>query len=417
MSSQTTPPTNTPSAEAIVQQLKQTLPSLHANPYPEIPNPPNVKRRASVAVVLRINPHHEHWPAPSSSDPASNAALDTAAPVDARLGAFFAQDWVQHGDAELLYIKRAARVGDRWNAHVAFPGGRRDPDDADDAAAAVREAWEEVGLDLTAGQAVAVGTLPQRVVTMDWGRTPLMVLCPFVFLLVAPDVPPLRLQAAEVGSTHWVPLRALLSPSTRTTEFQDRYLSRYESRLARFLLWHNLRRMAFPATRLVASESRYSRWEEGGSAGAVAARAEPILWGLTHGITADLLEFVPPFDTSHMWSFPTFTPWDVRLAIWAVTASFRQRVHETFRAVRLHIPDETSTEGEGKDVGMSGVLVASPDGVPAVVPSQVCRADVSNPLLGDYYALVRRAVFLTMVGRIGVAAGAGFWLFKTLKRR
>lgn len=81
----------------------------------------------------------------------------------------------------MLFIKRAARAGDRWTSHVvrvtpsgrsgggtpltgggaqAYPGGKRDADDADDLAAAVRETMEEVGVDITRG--LACGKLPDR---------------------------------------------------------------------------------------------------------------------------------------------------------------------------------------------------------------------------------------------------------------
>ena len=88
------------------------------------------------------------------------------------LDAFFEQDWVQHGEPELLFIKRATRVGDKWTGHVALPGGKRDPEDLDDQVTAVREAMEEVGIDLSYAHAMSVGNLPQRIVTTSWGKVP-----------------------------------------------------------------------------------------------------------------------------------------------------------------------------------------------------------------------------------------------------
>lgn len=79
---------------------------------------------------------------------------------------------MQHGDPELLFIKRAARVGDRWTGHVALPGGKRDPEDEDDKATAIRESQEEVGLDLTTGHLIYIGNLPERVVTTSFGSVP-----------------------------------------------------------------------------------------------------------------------------------------------------------------------------------------------------------------------------------------------------
>ncbi len=52
------------------------------------------------------------------------------------------------GEAEVFFIERAVREGDPWSGHMAFPGGRRDDADRDALATAVRETWEEVGIDV-----------------------------------------------------------------------------------------------------------------------------------------------------------------------------------------------------------------------------------------------------------------------------
>ncbi len=66
---------------------------------------------------------------------------------------------VGEGEAgpDVLLTRRA----DSLSSHpgqVALPGGRRDPDDVDDAACALREANEEVGVD--PGSVTVLGTLP-----------------------------------------------------------------------------------------------------------------------------------------------------------------------------------------------------------------------------------------------------------------
>jgi hypothetical protein len=184
---------STPAAEDLIAHLKTVLLELNAHPYPEVACPPNVPKRASVALILRIQPNYSHWPSvpdtPSSSQqqhppsrphsPTQQRRRSSAAAHAPHklafkdiLDAFFEQDWVKHGDPELLFIKRATRVGDKWTGHVALPGGKRDPEDADDQVTAMREAIEEVGIDLDYHNAICVGNLPQRIVTTSWGKVP-----------------------------------------------------------------------------------------------------------------------------------------------------------------------------------------------------------------------------------------------------
>lgn len=156
-------PSLSSSSSALLSSLHTTLNTLAASPYPHVTGPEPLRKRASVALIIRVQPQYDHWPAASSNP--------TRAPIR-DIDSFFDQDWVKHGDPQVLFIKRAARKGDRWTSHVALPGGRRDPEDADDLAAAVRETSEEVGIHLTPENAIAVGNLPQRVVTTSWGKVP-----------------------------------------------------------------------------------------------------------------------------------------------------------------------------------------------------------------------------------------------------
>ena len=96
-----------PTGLTLIDTLKDTLKDLHANPYPEVENPAGCKKRASVALVLRVRPGYEVEPLKFEENDASVSTIEA-------LDRFFSQSWVQAGDPECVFIKRAARVGDRW---------------------------------------------------------------------------------------------------------------------------------------------------------------------------------------------------------------------------------------------------------------------------------------------------------------
>lgn len=158
-------------SRGLIHDLLEALLNISANTYPTIPNPPGCKKRASVALIIRMRAHPSSRPSPLNYP--QNETEDFI--EDDRLSRFFSQQWVQQGDPEVLFIKRAARANDRWTSHVALPGGKRDPHDEDDRATAVRETLEEVGLDLNAKSSSYIGNLPERIVTTEWGMVPLVI--------------------------------------------------------------------------------------------------------------------------------------------------------------------------------------------------------------------------------------------------
>ena len=109
---------------------------------------------------------------------------------------------------EALLIRRAERAGDPWSGHMAFPGGRADPEEPL-VATAVRETAEEVGLDL-AREATLLGRLDE-IQAVGRGRALGLSIQPFVFGLES-EPGPLRL-SGEVARAHWLPVRALLDPA------------------------------------------------------------------------------------------------------------------------------------------------------------------------------------------------------------
>jgi 8-oxo-dGTP pyrophosphatase MutT (NUDIX family) len=101
----------------------------------------------------------------------------------------------------VLLIERAARAGDRWSGHVAFPGGLESAADADLLATAVRETSEEVGLGLERAGHLLGRLAPLRAIAK--GKWLPMTITPFVFHLHGEWTPAIN---AEVASWFWLPL-------------------------------------------------------------------------------------------------------------------------------------------------------------------------------------------------------------------
>jgi 8-oxo-dGTP pyrophosphatase MutT (NUDIX family) len=148
-------------------------------------------------------------------------------------------------DLAALFIKRAARAGDPWSGQVAFPGGRRDPDDADLLATAMRETREEIGVDLAGAERLGVlDDLYPRTPTL-----PPVLVRPYVFAL--DKNPPLAL-SDEVARAFWVSLPHLMEPAVRRE----------------VKLWHRGEERIFPAYDL----------------------GDDVIWGMTERILTPFLE-------------------------------------------------------------------------------------------------------------------------------
>ena len=107
------------------------------------------------------------------------------------------------GQTEILFIKRADKEGDPWSGQMAFPGGHLDRTDADLRAAAMRETWEEIGLNLA--DAEYLGALDQHRAAPRSLR-PNLLIAPHAFALTGDPAFRLNYEVAEVL---WAPLGLL----------------------------------------------------------------------------------------------------------------------------------------------------------------------------------------------------------------
>ena len=141
-----------------------------------------------------------------ASPPAWQPEVRSERPFDGRAPASAAVliGIVQHASrpAGVLLTRRASHLSNHAG-QIAFPGGRVDPGDADAVDAALREAWEEVGLDR--GAAEPIGELPLYTTGTGFAITPVVALLTPGFVLTP--------YPGEVDEAFEVPLAFLMNPA------------------------------------------------------------------------------------------------------------------------------------------------------------------------------------------------------------
>lgn len=134
----------------------------------------------------------------------------------------------------------------RHAGQVAFPGGRIDPEDADAAAAALREAEEEIALPRNAVE--LIGAADPYLTVTGYAVIP-------VIGVIAPDLD-YHPNEAEVADVFEVPLAFALDPANQvqvSAEWQGRTRTYYE------INWHDRRIWGATAAMMV-NLSRRLRW-------------------------------------------------------------------------------------------------------------------------------------------------------------
>lgn len=150
--------------------------------------------------------------------------------------------------AEVLFILRAESERDPWSGHIAFPGGRREPEDDSLLTTAIRETREEVGVELA--QTELIARLPE-IPAFKRSKRGVLVVTPFVFAKRGTVTPTL---SAEVAGTLWVSLAKL---------------ARGEGKGTYAFTWED-RPYELPCFRLDPGQH--------------------VLWGMTHGMVLRMLE-------------------------------------------------------------------------------------------------------------------------------
>jgi 8-oxo-dGTP pyrophosphatase MutT (NUDIX family) len=148
--------------------------------------------------------------------PGLDAPLTNARPA-AVLVLLFPDD---AGEAHVVVTERTDRGG-HHSGEVSFPGGRAEPEDADEEATALREAAEEVGLDPAECGLRVVGRLPGLWVPVsNFSVTPV--------IAVADRRPAMRRQPSEVAAIVDLPVAAILPGAplvARERPFRDARLT------------------------------------------------------------------------------------------------------------------------------------------------------------------------------------------------
>ncbi|KAF7339991.1 Nudix hydrolase domain-containing protein [Mycena venus] len=285
---------------SVVPSLSRALHRIRTTPPRIIASPPTQPRRAAVSLIIRVVPSPNAVFTPESSNPVT-------------LSEFFELDWVNDPAArpEILFLQREnpapedsamSRMRNTHEAHVAFPGGRMEADDEGGLYTAMRQTWEEIGIDLAEKDYTCIGQLDDREITTSLGKRLLMILSPFVFLQITPNAPPP--DPAASTTLHWTSLASLVSAhapprwSTVAVDAASRLAPKHSTAL-RLLVQALVGSMEFPAI-IVQPSSLPSVSPDGKPNVDIlekgimqSMRPQKLkLWGLSLGMTLDLMSYM-----------------------------------------------------------------------------------------------------------------------------
>lgn len=135
----------------------------------------------------------------------------------------------------LLFIKRPESDRDPFSGHMAFPGGRMESADNSKLETAIRETYEEVGININSSGRI-LGSLDD--VNPNNPRARNYIVTPYLSVLneevvIKPDV-------REVERTLWVPMHHLVDDrnlEVRIVERDGREVKDYAYQYEQYLIW------------------------------------------------------------------------------------------------------------------------------------------------------------------------------------
>jgi hypothetical protein len=135
-----------------------------------------------------------------------------------------------------------------------------------------------------------------------------------------------------------------------------------------------------------------------------------LLWGLTLGVLADLLDMLPPYNASKLWIYPNFTTPDLRAIIYLLTLRFRRNNAGDLSAGTW--PSQTAVDATTQAVAVSE---AEPRGL---AHNYVGIGGVgSGKSLIGYYERISVSIALFLAMRAALGSAAFLWLFKLWRKR
>ena len=136
-----------------------------------------------------------------------------------------------------------------------------------------------------------------------------------------------------------------------------------------------------------------------------------ILWGLTLSVVADVLELIDFDGASKLWTWPTFTPWDMRMIIWLMTYRYRSRKLQ-------ELGTTTTTTGSGNSPADT---VSGMDNI-AYMTSTIPKARTSEAgvaalqLLEGYSSQLQRALIVAICLRMAIGTSLATFFIRKYRR-